>query len=624
MQKCSQCPSLCTYRDAESDKNASRHRSLAAQEDHVAKGKIWPCATQGLHHLKELNSLRLSTVALISAAITACGTAGGDRKWSAARELLSDARQTFVRCNIIVTNAAISCFEHCQAWQQSISMLASAQAEDLRPDTITYNTAIRIAQHKTWPWSQACFLLCDLRELALKGDLISRNTALTVCRGAWQEALVIHAEIQHYGLEADVVTCAATISLCEGLRWTLGLSLVKCLVLKQIRGNTVVYNSAMTSTQRAEDPGHALGLFESLRPQTLRPSLVSCNAVLSAFEKSQSKWKESLAFLRNCLRTSFRLDVISCNSVISAVEKSGRWQEAFCVFNTMDAVDIGHDVVSCSAVISACEKPNIWQSVLRFLAKIEGSSLEAHTISFNAAISACGSQEWQQALLLLRSMRHKSLQVTVASLNTAISACDKGANWKQALALLAWLYEIGVKPDAITYNAAASACEKCSRWIAALQLCKALPKVQIPPTTITFNTAMAACGKAGHLRLCLQLLADLVLQRLEADVVTYSTAISACDPQDWQTALSLLGQMEHTGLEINLVCYSAALQACGRSTQWQRGLILYSRFERSQPVLRFDVVPLSAVLESLESSRQQLLLVQLLPRVEMMCYQGMQ
>ncbi|CAE7935429.1 unnamed protein product [Symbiodinium sp. KB8] len=185
--------------------------------------------------------------------------------------------------------------------------------------------------------------------------------------------------------------------------------------------------------------------------------------------------------------------------------------------------------------------------------------------------------------------------------------------------------EEDLRPDTITYNTAIRIAQhKTWPWSQACFLLCDLRELALKGDLISRNTALTVCRGAGHLRLCLQLLADLVLQRLEADVVTYSTAISACDPQDWQTALSLLGQMEHTGLEINLVCYSAALQACGRSTQWQRGLILYSRFERSQPVLRFDVVPLSAVLESLESSRQQLLLVQLLPRVEMMCYQGMQ
>eukprot|EP00435_Cladocopium_sp_Y103_P007303 s5884_g2.t1 len=95
--------------------------------------------------------------------------------------------------------------------------------------------------------------------------------------------------------------------------------------------------------------------------QSVKPDVVSYNAILSAYEKG-SQW-ESAVHLVSLMRTCGDVtpDVITYSAVTSACQQASEWQLGLQTFTAMKLSKMAPDVVVCNAAISSCEKGSNWQ-----------------------------------------------------------------------------------------------------------------------------------------------------------------------------------------------------------------------------------------------------------------------
>ena len=62
-----------------------------------------------------------------------------------------------------------------------------------------------------------------------------------------------------------------------------------------------------------------------------------------------------------------------------------------------------------------------------------------------------------------------------------------------------------------------------------------------------------------------------MLEVLRADAISFSAAISACEKaMQWQQALLVLGDVEHSLLELDIILCNAALSSCAKGSLVER------------------------------------------------------
>ncbi|CAK0816467.1 unnamed protein product, partial [Prorocentrum cordatum] len=75
---------------------------------------------------------------------------------------------------------------------------------------------------------------------------------------------------------------------------------------------------------RRPQPLLALRLLEEARARRLEPSLVSCNAAISACEKG-GWWRQALELFGSMAGQGLRPDAVSYNALAGACEKGDQW-----------------------------------------------------------------------------------------------------------------------------------------------------------------------------------------------------------------------------------------------------------------------------------------------------------
>ncbi|CAK0868361.1 unnamed protein product [Prorocentrum cordatum] len=214
------------------------------------------------------------------------------------------------------------------------------------PPPLSYSAGISACE-KGEQWLQALWLLGKAREIKLEPNIISYSAAISACEksGKWQQALSLFGELREARLDPDVVSFGAAISACEkGGQWQRALVLLGVLRETQVD----------LDTRSLEPLGQALALLRELRGLRLEPSVVSCNAAISACEKC-GQWQRALVLLGEAEETSAEPDVLSYNAAISACDKGGKWQFAWLLINALRGNTLKPDCISYSAAISACE-----------------------------------------------------------------------------------------------------------------------------------------------------------------------------------------------------------------------------------------------------------------------------
>ncbi|CAK0872904.1 unnamed protein product [Prorocentrum cordatum] len=241
---------------------------------------------------------------------------------------------------------------------------------------------------------------------------------------------------------------------------------------------------------------------------------------------------------------------------------------------------------------------------------------------FSSALHACLiGQQWQRAVYLHTSFCRRGLKPTARMFTHCIGACVTAGQWQIALRLLQGMWSAALAPNGYTY----------AKVVTALRLGK-----QVPLAIDFFDSAVLvgaanlptyAAGLAAHAEMenweeVLVLLRQMRLKHMHQAGATYRACIDAClRPELWQTALSLLSEMQSVDLDPHvgalpkevfafssspsgwlqaislfqeLVCrelgrespdFPAALKACANGGHWQAAVhVLQSMDEALVPL----------------------------------------
>jgi pentatricopeptide repeat protein len=159
---------------------------------------------------------------------------------------------------------------------------------------------------------------------------------------------------------------------------------------------------------------------------TLSPPCNHSHVLLDAcyeLQKGMAPQKATEVFDR-MRREGIRPSVVSYSALISAAEKGGQWKLALEGFPG--------NVVAYSACISALAKGQQWERALELFREIQTFGGSPSIVTYNATVTALEKgMQWELALGLFEEMKMRNLPITVVSYGGAISACDKGLQYRQ-------------------------------------------------------------------------------------------------------------------------------------------------------------------------------------------------
>ncbi|CAJ1371384.1 unnamed protein product, partial [Effrenium voratum] len=134
---------------------------------------------------------------------------------------------------------------------------------------------------------------------------------------------------------------------------------------------------------------------------------------MSACEKT-NQWERAADALSQLPVAALQPSLVACNAALSAC----RWRVAARMLATLRRL-LRPDLVSWNAFASACEKQSVWRSVLGVFQQLSLQRLAPDERTFAAAFF---SSTWPRALRLARQMAAASLQLDVIMHQTLLES----------------------------------------------------------------------------------------------------------------------------------------------------------------------------------------------------------
>mmetsp|Transcript_888 Transcript_888/g.1538 ORF Transcript_888/g.1538 Transcript_888/m.1538 type:complete len:690 (-) Transcript_888:199-2268(-) len=268
----------------------------------------------------------------------------------------------------------------------------------------------------------------------------------------------------------------------------------------------------------------------------------SVHEAISACEKGLNPSK-ALEIFDEMKREGVRPTVVTFSALISACEKGQQWKLALQVLEEMKAT-FGPNVIAYSAAISALSKGQQWEKAWELFCEIEQSGEKLSVVTYNATMTALEKGlQWERALDLFDEMKYKNMPVTVVSYGSAISACEKGYQWRQCLEYLDEMTERKIAKNVIIFGAAMSCMEKSCRADIAFQLMERMNLEGVRPNVHIYNSAISACARCKLCQKGFELFKEMDGAGVKRDVVTYNAVLDAVCSQ-----VDLAEQIFHEGV----------------------------------------------------------------------------
>eukprot|EP01062_Namystynia_karyoxenos_P077734 TRINITY_DN7882_c0_g1_i5.p1 TRINITY_DN7882_c0_g1~~TRINITY_DN7882_c0_g1_i5.p1 ORF type:complete len:529 (+),score=126.15 TRINITY_DN7882_c0_g1_i5:163-1587(+) len=189
-----------------------------------------------------------------------------------------------------VYNSGLAACSACSAASRATELLAEMHAMVVRPDNISYASAIN-ARVQTDDVMGAVGLLSEMRKCSIPpGTGAGYNTVIAALAKAAQSdaALRLFDEMGRLWVPRTVPTYSSAITAAaEAHRSGDASELLRSMKAVRLRPDTVTYNAAMTACEKGANSSQALVLLADMVAAGLQPDEVSCWASTSACDDVQ-------------------------------------------------------------------------------------------------------------------------------------------------------------------------------------------------------------------------------------------------------------------------------------------------------------------------------------------------
>ena len=286
-----------------------------------ARGRQGKKALELFHAAQDLG-LQLD-VYIYTTAMDACVKEGGEKYREEALVLFDEMSKSGIEPSEVTYGVAIAACGN--DWERALDIIDQMRANDMRINTIVYNSAIaalsraaRAGSSRQQQQQQQQY------QQKLQKQQQQHPTPLDVL---WEKTLYLMKCMEDEGVRRDSFTYSSAIGTCgAGGRWEDAIGLIKTMKNDNARPNRVAYTSAISACARASQWDSANELFHLMKSDGIQPDLVAYNALIGAGMNSKrdvevyNLWHEMCQM--NDSENVVSPDIVTLTEVIATLDKA--------------------------------------------------------------------------------------------------------------------------------------------------------------------------------------------------------------------------------------------------------------------------------------------------------------
>ncbi|OMO64976.1 hypothetical protein COLO4_31673 [Corchorus olitorius] len=198
--------------------------------------------------------------------------------------------------------------------------------------------------------------------------------------------------------------------------------------------------------------GHARKLFDEMPELKCDRTVLSFNALLSAFTYSKEFGEVKKLFKELPGKLGIEPDLISYNIVIKAHCEMKSFMSALSMVDTMQKKGIEPDIITFNMLLDGLFRNGRIADAEKIWGLMEEKSVVPDTWSYNSKIRGLVHEKrLSKAVELLKEMRSKGIEPDIGSYNVLISGYCINGDLEQVMKLYGELKKNGLSPDRVTY-----------------------------------------------------------------------------------------------------------------------------------------------------------------------------
>lgn len=320
------------------------------------------------------------------------------------------------------------------------------------PNVIPYNLRLRkLAKDRNWRAALKC--IREIQKQGLRPDEISYATAIDACSKALKSkpAIELFQQMVKDGIRPNVPIYNAVMNACaRDHQWKKSLNFLEDMRANGVAPNIVSYNVCLSALEKSKKWNLAYELMKTVRSKGMTLQAITYNTVISACAKSRkmAMCEEVLGLMTE---DGFQPDVFTYSALLNGYRKTRNWTALFRLFDEMRAKSVLADAVIYSTVIGAYADAGRKNEAFGLFEEMKARGIKANEIVYSCVLRACTNLE--QADAILKEMDVYGVKKNSVVFTSAINVCHKSkANGVDfAVRWFNQMLEQGTNPDWVAY-----------------------------------------------------------------------------------------------------------------------------------------------------------------------------
>lgn len=353
----------------------------------------------------------------------------------------------------------------------------------------------------------------------IEANAVVYTSVLNSCTnpGALERGRLIHQYIRKTGHEVHLAVGNALISMycrCGSVKEAR-------VVFDKMDNRDVVSWSAMIAGYAknghvAEDFSEALGLFEKMQLEGVKPNRITFMSMLRACS-SQGALEEGRKLQSHILKLGFDLDVSLQTATLNMYANCGSTSEAEQVFNRMTV----RNTVAWTCFLSMYIKCKDISSAQKVFNQMPIRNI----VSWNAMIGGYAQKGYiDEAFEALHWMESEGLKPDEVTFIAILEACGNSTALEKGKLVHAQITEIGLESNIVIATALLGMYLKCGQVVDARQLFNKMQNRDI----VSWNAMINGYAQHGNSMEAIDLFNQMLSEDVKPNVVTFTGVLSAC------------------------------------------------------------------------------------------------
>ncbi|KAH9784451.1 pentatricopeptide repeat-containing protein [Citrus sinensis] len=416
----------------------------------------------------------------VASLVSACASVGAFRT---GEQLHSYAIKVGISKDIIVEGSMLDLYVKCSDVETAYKFFLTTETENV----VLWNVML-VAYGQLNDLSESFQIFKQMQTEGLTPNQYTYPTILRTCTslGALSLGEQIHTQVIKTGFQFNVYVCSVLIDMYAKLG---NLNTAQEILRRLPEDDVVSWTAMIVGFVQHGMFGEALELFEEMENQGIQSDNIGFSSAISACAGIQALNQGRQIHAQSYI-SGFSDDLSIGNALISLYARCGRIQEAYLVFNKIDA----KDNISWNGLISGFAQSGYCEGALQVFSQMIRVGVQANLYTFGSVVSAAANlaniKQGKQVHAMIIKTGYDSETEASNSLITLYAKCGSIDDAKRGF------LEMPEKNE-VSWNAMITGFSQHGYALEAINLFEKMKKHDVMPNHVTFVGVLSACSHVG-------------------------------------------------------------------------------------------------------------------------------